>query len=158
MKPILGLQAFIKGAEQAGENSASETADKFFRSLQAMGGIMPQTAVVAQASTLAKDALGFMNNSLATGLTKADTFDVYRKKIKGVISRTGKEFEEEMEAVETLGEKRILDAERKQLILERSRVILFNIPEDERQEFLREQAGSEKSGAIPKYIIRSYLK
>jgi len=157
IKPILGLQAFIKGAEAVGEDTASETADKILRATQALTGIFPQTAIAAQTATFSKDVLGFLNNTLSVGFTEADTHNIYRKRIKDAIRRTGKEFAEDIENAENMGIKRGLEMERKALILERAREILFNIPEDERQKFLKNQLQSEESGTIPKYIIRNYL-
>jgi hypothetical protein len=157
VKPILGIQAFIKGAEDMGESTASETADKWLRGTQALASVLPQTAILAQGSTLAKDALGFFNNTLSKGFTEADTHNIYRKRIKDVIRRTGKEFAEDIENAENMGVKRGLEMERKALILERAGEILFDIPEGKRKKFLMDQLQSDESGTIPKYIIRNYL-
>jgi len=140
------------------ERSASENADALLRGLQMLGSVAPQTAFLSQASNASRDALGFMNNTLSQGFSKADTLDIYEKRIKNVVRSVHAETKDEMKDAKDNKDKRMIrsiDTQRKEEIMGRSREIMLEMGDEMRGEFIKMQKESEKG--LEKYIIKQLL-
>ena len=158
VRSIGGAATLLTSAAKMDENSASENADIILKSFQSFFAMMPQTAVIAQTSNVARDALGLLNNTFFQGLTEADTFDLYSKRLRKSASDVTARFKEEKNNAKESGDKMLLrqiDAEIKQEKIDRAYDILFELPEPKRVEYLQRQAEMEKPH-IPKYMIRAF--
>jgi len=150
-----GARQMLSTTAKWDERSASENADALLRGLQMLGSVAPQTAFLSQVSNASRDALGFMNNTLSQGFSKADTLDIYEKRIKNVVRSVHAETKDEMKAAKDNKDKRMIrsiDTQRKEEIIGRSREIMLEMGDEMRGEFIKMQKESEKG--IEKYIIK----
>ena len=139
------------------QRSASENADAILRGIQMLGSVAPQTAVLSQASNITRDTLGFVNNTLATGLTKEDTYNLYEKRIKKVVTKVHESTADEMRSAKENKERRMIrsiETQRREEIIARSREILLEMDAESRRKFIEQQDQSDNG--IEKYLIKEF--
>ena len=152
-----GFQQMLSTASKLDERSPSENVDALLRGIQMMASVAPQTAFASQVANVGRDSLGFLNNALATGLTKQDTYDLYEKRIKKVVKKVNESTKEEMNKAKDDKDRRMIrsiDNQRKEEIIARSREIMLEMDEESRREFVKQQDESERG--IQKYLIKQF--
>ena len=157
LRSLTGVKQLTSVASKWDEKSASENADTLLRGLQSLTAIAPQIAVISQTANVGRDSLGFLNNALSTGLSKQDTFKIYEKRIKKVVSYVHADSAEEMKQAKEVKDFRMIrsiETQRRDEITSRAKEIFLEMSEQERQEFIKLQR--EKENGIQKYILREF--
>ena len=152
-----GAQQMLSTTAKWDERSPSENADALLRGIQMLGSIAPQTAFASQLANVGRDSLGFLNNALATGLTKQDTYDLYEKRIKKVVTKVNEKTKEDLKQAKDDRDRRMIrsiENQRKEEILSRSRDIMLEMDAESRREFVKQQDESERG--IQKYLIKQF--
>jgi hypothetical protein len=154
-----GAGQLLTASKKFDENSASENANLVLSAFQSLFSAMPQTAVLAQGSNVAKDTLGLLNNALFQGLTEADTLDLYTKRLRKSASDIKKRFEDEKKAAIEAEDDYLLDQindEMREEKIQRGYDILFELPKEKRNKYLQIQDEMEKP-QIPRYMIDALI-
>jgi len=159
VRSIGGAATLLTSVAKMDENSASENADIILKSFQSFFAMMPQTAVIAQSSNVARDALGLLNNTFFQGLTEADTLELTTKRLRKSASDVSARFKDEKKAATEAEDDYLLDQineEMREEKIQRAYDILFELPKPKRTKYLKLQDEMEKP-QIPRYIIDAMI-